>query len=93
MGGGTTLKEASRVGCAISGLGINPMPWWIVRQEITDLDLAGYWSRTTVYLPLPRTALKHNGQPHPVRANLAIEYDERVQPFDLGDIRSSIAHI
>lgn len=42
MGGGTTLVEANRVGCAITGLDINPMAWWIVRQEILDLDLAAY---------------------------------------------------
>ena len=42
MGGGTTLIEANRVGCAITGLDINPMAWWIVRQEITELDLAAY---------------------------------------------------
>ncbi len=42
MGGGTTLIEANRVGCSISGLDINPMAWWIVRQEILDLDLAAY---------------------------------------------------
>ncbi len=42
MGGGTTLIEANRVGCAITGLDINPMAWWIVRQEITDLDLDAY---------------------------------------------------
>jgi adenine-specific DNA methylase len=42
MGGGTTLVEANRVGCAITGLDINPMAWWIVRQEIGHLDLAAY---------------------------------------------------
>ncbi len=42
MGGGTTLIEANRVGCAITGLDINPMAWWIVRQEITNLDLSAY---------------------------------------------------
>ena len=42
MGGGTTLIEANRIGCAVTGLDINPMAWWIVRQEITDLDLADY---------------------------------------------------
>jgi hypothetical protein len=42
MGGGTTLVEANRVGCSITGLDINPMAWWIVRQEILDLDLAAY---------------------------------------------------
>src|SRR5436309_4184021 len=42
MGGGTTLIEANRVGCAVTGFDINPMAWWIVRQEITDLELTAY---------------------------------------------------
>jgi len=42
MGGGTTLIEANRVGCAITGFDINPMAWWIVRQEISNLDLEAY---------------------------------------------------
>jgi putative DNA methylase len=42
MGGGTTLVEANRVGCAITGFDINPMAWWIVRQEIGELDLEAY---------------------------------------------------
>ena len=42
MGGGTTLVEANRVGCAVTGLDINPMAWWIVRQEITALDVDAY---------------------------------------------------
>ena len=42
MGGGTTLIEANRIGCAITGFDINPMAWWIVRQEITNLDLKTY---------------------------------------------------
>ena len=42
MGGGTSLIEANRVGCAVTGLDINPMAWWIVRQEIGDLDLHAY---------------------------------------------------
>jgi len=42
MGGGTTLVEANRVGCAVTGFDINPMAWWIVRQEIGELDLEGY---------------------------------------------------
>src|SRR5512137_2711554 len=32
MGGATTLMEANRVGCSITGADINPMAWWIVRQ-------------------------------------------------------------
>jgi putative DNA methylase len=42
MGGGTTVVEANRLGCAVTAADINPMAWWIVRQEIEDLELAAY---------------------------------------------------
>jgi len=42
MGGGTPLMEANRVGCDILGCDINPMAYWIVRQEIEHLDLIAY---------------------------------------------------
>jgi len=42
MGGGTPLIEANRIGCNISGFDINPMAYWIVRQEIEHLDLDAY---------------------------------------------------
>ena len=42
MGGGTTMIEANRMGCAVAGADVNPMAWWIVRQELFDLDLAAY---------------------------------------------------
>src|SRR5438874_6462450 len=42
MGGGTPLLEANRVGCDIIGFDINPMAYWIVRQEIESLDLGAY---------------------------------------------------
>ena len=42
MGGGTPLIEANRVGCDVVGYDINPMAYWIVRQEIESLDLAAY---------------------------------------------------
>ncbi|MBI4658341.1 MAG: DUF1156 domain-containing protein [Verrucomicrobia bacterium] len=42
MGGGTTLVEANRVGCAVTGFDINPMAWWIVRQEIGEIDVESY---------------------------------------------------
>jgi putative DNA methylase len=38
MGGGTPLLEANRMGCHVVGTDINPMAYWIVRQEIADLD-------------------------------------------------------
>ena len=42
MGGGTPLLEANRLGCEVLGFDINPMSYWIVRQEIEHLDLAVY---------------------------------------------------
>jgi putative DNA methylase len=38
MGGGTSLFEANRVGCNVVGFDINPMAYWIVRQELSSLD-------------------------------------------------------
>src|SRR5262245_17989431 len=42
MGGGTPLLEANRLGCDVVGYDINPMAYWIVRQEIEWLDLDAY---------------------------------------------------
>lgn len=42
MGGGTPLLEANRVGCNVLGFDINPMSYWIVKQEIEHLDLGLY---------------------------------------------------
>jgi len=42
MGGGTPLFEANRLGCNVTGWDVNPMAYWIVRQEILHLDLPAY---------------------------------------------------
>jgi len=42
MGGGTPLLEANRTGCDVIGYDINPMAYWIVKQEIAHLDLTEY---------------------------------------------------
>ena len=42
MGGGTPLLEANRAGCDVLGYDINPMAYWIVKQEIERLDLPAY---------------------------------------------------
>jgi putative DNA methylase len=42
MGGGTPLIEANRLGCDVTGFDINPMSYWIVKQEIEHLDLDEY---------------------------------------------------
>ena len=42
MGGGTPILEANRIGCKVTGFDINPMSYWIVKQEIEHLDLRAY---------------------------------------------------
>lgn len=42
MGGGTPLLEANRIGCDVVGFDINPMSYWIVKQEIEHLNLDEY---------------------------------------------------
>ena len=42
MGGGTPIIEANRLGCDVVGFDINPMSYWVVRQEIEHLDLRAY---------------------------------------------------
>jgi putative DNA methylase len=42
MGGGIPLIEANRVGCDVIGYDINPMSYWIVKQEIEPIDLDSY---------------------------------------------------
>jgi len=49
MGGGTPLLEANRVGCDIEGYDINPMAYWIVKQELENINLEEY-SRKIQYL-------------------------------------------
>jgi putative DNA methylase len=44
MGGGTSLLEANRVGCQVVGVDINPMAYWIVRQELAELDRRAFRS-------------------------------------------------
>lgn len=48
MGGGTPLIEANRLGCDVIGFDINPMSYWIVKQEIEHLDLDEYVRATNV---------------------------------------------
>lgn len=42
MGGGTPLIEANRVGCNVIGYDINPMAYWIVREQVEHLDIGVY---------------------------------------------------
>jgi len=39
MGGGTTVVEALRLGCTVTGIDINPVAWFIVKTEVEPVDL------------------------------------------------------
>ncbi len=39
MGGGTTLVEGSRLGFDLFGCDLNPVAWFVVKNEITSVDL------------------------------------------------------
>lgn len=39
MGGGTTLVEGSRLGMQMIGNDLNPVAWFVVKQELADVDL------------------------------------------------------
>lgn len=39
MGGGTTLVEGSRLGMQMYGVDLNPVAWFVVKQEFADVDM------------------------------------------------------
>jgi adenine-specific DNA methylase len=39
MGGGTTLVEGSRLGMQLTGNDLNPVAWFVVKQELANVDL------------------------------------------------------
>lgn len=39
MGGGTTLVEGSRLGMQMGGNDLNPVAWFVVKQELANVDL------------------------------------------------------
>jgi hypothetical protein len=39
MGGGTTVVEGLRLGCRVTGIDLNPVAWFIVKNEIESIDL------------------------------------------------------
>ncbi|NVM22146.1 MAG: DUF1156 domain-containing protein [Desulfobacterales bacterium] len=39
MGGGTTVVEALRLGCKVTGIDLNPVAWFIVKTAVEPVDL------------------------------------------------------
>ena len=78
MGGGTPILEANRIGCQVTGFDINPMSYWIVKQEIEHLDLVAY-TKAAEFL---RTSLeKEIGHLYRTRCILCGSLDAHVKYF------------
>jgi adenine-specific DNA methylase len=95
MGGGTPLLEANRLGCHIVGVDINPMAYWIVRQEIADLDRRAFRSAARQVVeaveaevgPLYQTTCTHCGNPYaPVKYFLWVKQQPCVACGGLMDL-------
>jgi putative DNA methylase len=83
MGGGGPLLEANRLGCHIVGADINPMAYWIVRQEIAEIDRRAFQSAAqrviedveTQVGDLYQTTCTYCGTPHvPVKYFLWVKH-------------------
>lgn len=82
MGGGTPLFEANRIGCHVVGTDINPMAYWIVRQELSPLNRERFRSKAKEVIErvedkighLYETTCEHCHNPHtPVKYFLWIK--------------------
>ncbi|MDA8240426.1 MAG: hypothetical protein M0Z67_08660 [Nitrospiraceae bacterium] len=78
MGGGTPLLEANRVGCDVIGYDINPMSYWIVKQEIEHLDLEAYDEAAQ---ELKRSLEKDIGRLYRTRCTICGNTDAHVKYF------------
>nr|HDM59266.1 DUF1156 domain-containing protein [Bacillota bacterium] len=57
MGGGTPLIEANRLGCDVVGFDINPMAYWVTREELETVDLDHYREATEHLLKVLETEI------------------------------------
>ena len=78
MGGGTPIIEANRVGCDVTGFDINPMSYWIVKQEIEHLNLDAY---TKAAESLRRALETEIGRFYRTRCTLCSSNDAHVKYF------------
>ncbi len=78
MGGGTPLLEANRLGCDVIGFDINPMSYWIVKQEIEHLDLDEY---VRAAYSLRNRLEREIGHFHRTRCNICSADDAYVKYF------------
>ena len=93
MGGGTPIIEANRVGCDVEGFDINPMSTWIVREEITSLDLECYEQAARALIRSLHTeigALYRTSCPHYGEADVPVKSFLWVKMLDCEACGSSV---
>lgn len=78
MGGGTCVMEANRLGCEVVAGDINPMAWWIVRQELASLDLEAYRDAART---LRRRLEKRVGALYRTRCTICDSHEAEVKSF------------
>ena len=78
MGGGIPVLEANRVGCDVTGFDINPMSYWIVKQEIEHLNLDDYADAAEL---LCYNLEKEIGHLHKTKCTLCGSQDAHVKYF------------
>ena len=78
MGGGTPLLEANRLGADVIGSDINPMAYWIVKQELESLDLAAYEEASRLLL---EKLEKEIGRLYRTRCSLCGDSEAHVKYF------------
>jgi adenine-specific DNA methylase len=82
MGGGTTVVEALRLGCTVTGIDLNPVAWFIVKTEVEPVDLE---KLKAAFEPLAERPVDWNGG-KPLRETLLDLYKTEMEPTVEADV-------
>jgi len=82
MGGGTTVVEALRLGCHVTGIDLNPVAWFIVKTEVEPVDLQALQE---AFDRLAERPVAWNGG-KPLRETLLDLYRTEVEPGNEADV-------
>jgi putative DNA methylase len=82
MGGGTTVVEALRLGCHVTGIDLNPVAWFIVKTEVEPVDLQALQK---AFDRLAERPVAWNGG-KPLRETLLDLYRTEVEPGIEADV-------
>jgi hypothetical protein len=76
MGGGTTVVEALRLGCKVTGIDLNPVAWFIVKTQVEPVDID---KLKEAFERLARFPVFWNGG-RPLRESLLELYKTEIEP-------------